>query len=129
MSPLINQVRRAQHLGASGVIIADNTCLCKDVEAGTCQKPDATDCEQVEPIMADDGSGADIAIPRCVYVCVDLETDENRYRHITGGGWGGGKEEPWLLTLGRRLQQWGIFRSWVMGERVSGGMIFRRVLW
>lgn len=51
-------------MGASGVIIADNTCLCKDVEAGKCYKPERVDCEQVEPIMADDGSGADIAIPR-----------------------------------------------------------------
>ena len=61
---VVLQVRRAQHLGAAGVIIADNTCLCSDVDSKICTKSPDTPCEQVEPIMADDGSGADIAIPR-----------------------------------------------------------------
>ena len=61
---VVLQVRRAQHLGAAGVIIADNTCLCSDVDSEICIKAPDTLCEQVEPIMADDGSGADIAIPR-----------------------------------------------------------------
>ncbi|CAN0156978.1 unnamed protein product, partial [Hapterophycus canaliculatus] len=59
-----HKVRKAQHLGAIGVIIADHTCLCSDEASGTCSKTDQVQCEQVEPIMADDGSGADILIPR-----------------------------------------------------------------
>lgn len=57
-----------------GVIIADNTCLCSDEQASTCQKQDDVSCEQVEPIMADDGSGGDIIIPRYglhgIYLCL-----------------------------------------------------------
>ena len=64
------QVRRAQHLGAVGVIIADNTCLCSDEQNNTCQKQPEISCEQVEPIMADDGSGGDIIIPRCACACM-----------------------------------------------------------
>lgn len=61
-------MRKAQHLGAIGVIIADHTCLCSDVAAGVCTKTEEVQCEQVEPIMADDGSGADILIPRYVFM-------------------------------------------------------------
>ena len=57
----VKKVRNAQRAGAAGVIIADNTCLCEDAEcvsrSGTGQ------CETSEPIMADDGSGADVSIP------------------------------------------------------------------
>lgn len=64
----VQKVRNAQHLGAAGVIIADNICLCNDME---CIKhyredhsgSDTIPCEQNEPIMADDGSGGDIDIP------------------------------------------------------------------
>ncbi|CAM9943350.1 unnamed protein product, partial [Phaeothamnion confervicola] len=62
------KVRRAQHLGASGVIIADNKCLCGDK---TCVS--AEGCEDVEPIMADDGSGADITIPSFLMKKPDAE--------------------------------------------------------
>ena len=56
------KVRNAQKAGAAGVLIADNTCLC---EAGdTCTPEDENEeCETKEPIMADDGSGADVTIP------------------------------------------------------------------
>lgn len=58
------KVRNAQKSGAAGVLIADNTCLC---DAGDACTPDADadsqECETKEPIMADDGSGADITIP------------------------------------------------------------------
>mmetsp|Transcript_13071 Transcript_13071/g.22212 ORF Transcript_13071/g.22212 Transcript_13071/m.22212 type:complete len:508 (+) Transcript_13071:1614-3137(+) len=57
----VNKVRNAQRTGASGVIIADNACLC--VNADTCTPAKGTDCESREPIMADDGSGSDITIP------------------------------------------------------------------
>jgi hypothetical protein len=56
------KVRNAQKSGAVGVLIADSTCLC---EAGDTCQPDIDDeeCESKEPIMADDGSGADITVP------------------------------------------------------------------
>jgi hypothetical protein len=56
----VQKVRNAQRSGAAGVIIADMTCLCSDTEC-TAQTNGA--CETTEPIMADDGSGADISIP------------------------------------------------------------------
>lgn len=57
----VQKVRNAQHLGAAGVLIADNTCLCSD-KACITANPGHT-CEMTEPIMADDGSGADISVP------------------------------------------------------------------
>lgn len=59
----VKKVRNAQKAGAAGVLIADNTCLC---DAGAACQPDEgamTECETKEPIMADDGSGADVSIP------------------------------------------------------------------
>ncbi len=55
------KVRNAQKAGAAGVLIADNSCLC---DAGDACTPDAEEeaCEPKEPIMADDGSGADITV-------------------------------------------------------------------
>lgn len=58
---LLCKVRNAQRSGASGVIIADNTCLCSDTECVA--DSDNPTCETSEPIMADDGSGSDISIP------------------------------------------------------------------
>lgn len=57
----VQKVRNAQRAGAAAVIIADTVCLCgaKDCVMG----PTQTNCETTEPIMADDGSGADISIP------------------------------------------------------------------
>ena len=57
----VQKVRNAQRAGAAAVIIADNTCLCgaTDCKFG----PNQDECESEEPIMADDGSGADISIP------------------------------------------------------------------
>jgi len=57
----VKKVRNAQRSGAAGVIIADNTCLCSDVEC--INASDNPTCETSEPIMADDGSGSDISIP------------------------------------------------------------------
>ena len=56
----VQKVRNAQRSGAAGVVIADNTCLCSDQE---CVAQSQGSCETTEPIMADDGSGADISIP------------------------------------------------------------------
>jgi len=57
----VQKVRNAQRAGAAGVIIADNTCLCK--AGDRCRSEPGRECETLEPIMADDGSGSDISIP------------------------------------------------------------------
>jgi len=59
----VKKVRNAQRSGAAGVIIADNTCLCSDADCMAVNSAAAAMCESAEPIMADDGSGADISIP------------------------------------------------------------------
>lgn len=56
----VKKVRHAQKLGAAAVILADNTCLCS---ATSCTSEGNTFCETQEPVMADDGSGADVTIP------------------------------------------------------------------
>lgn len=57
----VQKVRNAQRIGAAGVIIADDSCLCS-AEALCTTEPGEV-CEEREPIMADDGSGSDISIP------------------------------------------------------------------
>lgn len=57
----VQKVRNAQRAGAAGVVIADNTCLCIDKECR--EVNDQAECQNSEPIMADDGSGADITVP------------------------------------------------------------------
>lgn len=59
----VQKVRNAQRVGAAGVIIADNSCLCSMERKGECHSDPGHDCEEREPIMADDGSGNDISIP------------------------------------------------------------------
>jgi len=58
----VDKARNAQKAGAMGVLIADNTCLCS---AGTACKPAHSSdvCETNEPVMADDGNGADVTVP------------------------------------------------------------------
>ncbi|KAL7562930.1 hypothetical protein ACA910_019478 [Epithemia clementina (nom. ined.)] len=57
----VQKVRNAQHLGAAGVLIADNVCLCIDKRCHN--NPNGMPCEDDEPTMADDGSGRDVKIP------------------------------------------------------------------
>jgi hypothetical protein len=57
----VQKVRNAQHAGAAAVLIADSTCICGMTDC--IMNPGQVVCEQVEPIMADDGTGADITIP------------------------------------------------------------------
>jgi len=59
----VQKVRNAQHSGATAVLIADNMCQCKHEESGICTSSGGMDCEDREPLMADDGSGSDITIP------------------------------------------------------------------
>lgn len=67
----VQKVRNAQRSGAAGVVIADNTCLCSDQE---CVAQTEGSCETTEPIMADDGSGADISIPSFLMFKRDADT-------------------------------------------------------
>ncbi|CAJ1970218.1 unnamed protein product [Cylindrotheca closterium] len=65
----VAKIRNAQRLGAVAAIIADNSCLCSDAE---CVAGDGI-CETAEPIMADDGSGADISIPSMLIFKTDAD--------------------------------------------------------
>jgi PA domain len=76
----VKKVRNAQKLGAAGVIIADNTCLC---DAGDACKSDAEECETKEPIMADDGSGADITIPSFLMFKQDADPIKEKLKQNT----------------------------------------------
>jgi len=58
----VQKVRNAQKVGAAGVIIADDRCKCFHADKCTPDNEDE-ECEAREPLMADDGSGADITIP------------------------------------------------------------------
>lgn len=68
---LVQKVRNAQHFGAAGVVVADNTCLCSDEDC--ISKTSTMTCETQEPIMADDSSGSDISIPSFLMFKVDAD--------------------------------------------------------
>ena len=68
----VTKVRNAQKAGAAGVLIADTSCLCVDTVC--INQTDAIECEASEPIMADDGSGADVSIPAFLVYRHDAES-------------------------------------------------------
>jgi len=75
----VQKVRNAQKVGAAGVIIADSTCLCRYGE--TCTPDDVNEvCEDIEPIMADDGSGADITVPSFLMFKQDADVIKKELR-------------------------------------------------
>lgn len=76
----VTKVRNAQRSGAAGVIIADNTCLCA---AGDSCFNDNDECEEQEPIMADDGSGNDISIPSFLMFKQDADPMKQALVHDT----------------------------------------------
>jgi PA domain len=65
------QVRNAQRAGAAAVIIADNSCLCNNTAC--VEENESLICERHEPILADDGSGADIGIPSFLLFKLDAD--------------------------------------------------------
>lgn len=78
----VQKARNAQHAGAAGLIIADNLCLCSDLKCLNSTITDNDDdgagggfvqCENNEPIMADDGSGGDVTIPTFLMFKVDAD--------------------------------------------------------
>lgn len=78
----VEKVRQAQHAGARAVLIADNKCLCTDVE---CLKSTGDDyCETVLPYMADDESGGDISIPSMLIRKSDGDAIKKEIAHSKG---------------------------------------------
>ncbi|CAM9354352.1 unnamed protein product, partial [Discosporangium mesarthrocarpum] len=98
------KVRKAQHLGASGVLIADNNCLCGDIG---CIMDEGMECEQVEPIMADDGSGADIAIPSFLMKKQDAQAIKTR---LEAGLWVQ-VEMAWSMPAPDDRVEWSLWTS------------------
>jgi len=68
----VQKVRHAQYAGAAGVVIADDQCLCTDLECTNASGPNEI-CEPREPIMTDDGSGGDISIPAMLMLKHDAD--------------------------------------------------------
>jgi len=71
----VQKVRNAQSIGAHAVVIADNTCLC---DVGDLCTLENVECEQKPAILADDGSGGDIAIPSFLM----LKQDADRIKQV-----------------------------------------------
>ncbi|CAB9528333.1 Vacuolar-sorting receptor [Seminavis robusta] len=59
----VTQTRRAQHLGAAGLLIVDRACVCEEQTSGYCQMADGVECHPGYTIVKDDGSGGDVSIP------------------------------------------------------------------
>lgn len=59
----VTKALNAQALGAKGVVVADHTCSCDDVDAGKCTADDMYGCELNPVSMADDGNGETVSIP------------------------------------------------------------------
>lgn len=67
----VEKVRNAQRDGATAVFIADNRCLCST--NGLCEQDIDEECEKIEPVMDDDGSGSDIRIPSMLLLKSDAD--------------------------------------------------------
>eukprot|EP00980_Cylindrotheca_fusiformis_P009906 scaffold2194_cov130-Cylindrotheca_fusiformis.AAC.2 len=57
----VEKVRNAQRDNATAVIIADTHCVCGD--NNTCVDNSTQECEDVVPVLDDDGTGGDVIIP------------------------------------------------------------------
>merc|ERR1712038_529358 len=82
----VQKARNAQHAGAAGLIIADNLCLCSDARClnSTDSASGFVQCENNEPIMADDGSGGDITIPAFLMFKVDADLIKEEVKERDG---------------------------------------------
>ena len=83
------KARNAQALGASGLVVADGTCVC----GNACEPQEH--CENQEPIMADDGSGADISIPAIMIYKEDADAVRDFFRCGDLGDGAGCARAPW----------------------------------
>jgi hypothetical protein len=79
----VHKVRNAQRAGAAAVIIADTLCLCDASSECTPDFDNDAGCESKEPIMADDGSGADITIPSFLMFKQDADPIKNALKENT----------------------------------------------
>jgi hypothetical protein len=67
----VEKVRHAQFSGAAAVLIADNKCLCSDLD---CVEVTGSNCESYEPVMTDpSGSAGDITIPSFLVGKIDSD--------------------------------------------------------
>jgi len=87
----VQKVRNAQRSGAAGVIIADNSCLCGDADC--IDENEGMQCQNAEPIMADDGSGSDITVPSFLM----FKHDADKVKETVKGGTLVQLEMAWAL--------------------------------
>jgi len=92
----VSKARNAQLIGASGLIVLADQCLCSDVD---CMKEDGSNqseqhCYEQPPRLVNDGSGNDITIPTYL---VYKNLKDKMEQH----GWS--KKQPILMEL-----QWGL---------------------
>ena len=71
---LVTKARNAQQMGATALVVADNLCVC-----GSACSPQAG-CQYTEPVLADDGSGADIVIPAVMLPKQEADDIVNYFR-------------------------------------------------
>lgn len=75
----MEKVRNAQRDNATAVIIADNHCVCNrqnemdGSDGGVCPNDPTQACEDVVPVLDDDGTGEDILIPSFMIYKPDAE--------------------------------------------------------
>mmetsp|Transcript_4710 Transcript_4710/g.11755 ORF Transcript_4710/g.11755 Transcript_4710/m.11755 type:complete len:531 (-) Transcript_4710:44-1636(-) len=70
----VTKARNAQQMGATALVVADNLCVC-----GAPCSPQAG-CQYTEPVLADDGSGADIVIPAVMLPKQEADDIVNYFR-------------------------------------------------
>ena len=70
----VTKARNAQQMGATALVVADNLCVC-----GSACSPQAG-CQYTEPVLADDGSGADIVIPAVMLPKQEADDIVNYFR-------------------------------------------------
>ena len=75
----VTKARNAQALGASALVAADTRCVC-----GQPCEPQKS-CQWTEPVLADDGSGADVTIPAIMLQKQDADAIKD---YIRCGKWG-----------------------------------------
>jgi len=69
----VSKARRAQSMGATALVAVDSRCVCGE----ECE-PQQT-CQATEPVLSDDGSGADVSIPAVMLHKQDGEALEAYY--------------------------------------------------
>ena len=76
------KVRNAQKAGATAVLIADDSCVC-DMGDGCVSDGKRSTCYASYPVLNDDGSGADIAIPTFLIFKEDADLVKQFFKNDT----------------------------------------------